>query len=93
MRSKKVIQSVLEKTKLPSVHISVTDKPATCIDSKFGGIFYLPHGENIPTCPEGEQIQFLAQINFSKMPHIEDFPEKDCFISFWIQMKHVLRKK
>lgn len=76
MRTKKIIQSALEETKLPSIHISVTDKPTNCIDSKFGGIFYLPQEESIPTCPEGEQMQFLAQINFAKMPHIEGFPEK-----------------
>lgn len=76
MRTKKVMQSALEETKLPSLYISVTDKPATCIDSKFGGIFYLPQEESIPTCSEGEQMQFLAQINFSKMPHIDGFPEK-----------------
>ena len=76
MRTKKVIQSALEETKLPSIHISVTDKPTTCIDSKFGGIFYLPQEESIPTCPEGEPMQFLAQINFSKMLQIDGFPKK-----------------
>lgn len=76
MRTKKIIQAALEETKLPSIHISVIDKPTTCIDSKFGGIFYLPQMESIPTCPEGEQMQFLAQINFAKMPHMEGFPKK-----------------
>ena len=76
MRTKKVIQSALEETELSSLHISVSDKPAGCTDSRFGGVFYLPHGESVPACPEGETMQFLAQINFAKIPHLDGFPEK-----------------
>ena len=75
MRTQKVIQNALESTRLSSLHLSAVQKPAVCIDSKFGGIFYLPEGENVPTCPEGEPMQFLAQINFAKMPRLEGFPQ------------------
>ena len=76
MRTEKKIQTALEETELPSVHIFATEKDTTCIDSKFGGIFYLPKGETVPVCPEGEPMQFVAQINFSKVPYIDGFPQK-----------------
>ena len=76
MRTKRIIQNALRSTCLPSVRLSAVQKPAVCIDSKFGGRFYLPKGENIPTCPEGEHMRFLAQINFGKMPHLEGFPRE-----------------
>ncbi len=74
MRTKKMIQNALKSTCLSSLRLSAVQKPTSCIDSKFGGIFYLPEGENIPSCPEGEPMQFLAQINFTQMPHLEGFP-------------------
>ena len=76
MRTKRIIQNALRSTCLPSVRLSAVQKLAVCIDSKFGGRFYLPKGENIPTCPEGEHMRFLAQINFGKMPHLEGFPRE-----------------
>lgn len=75
MRTKKLIQNALKNTGLSSLHLSAVQKSTTCIDSKFGGVFYLPEGESIPTCPEGEPMQFLAQINFAKMPHLDGFPQ------------------
>lgn len=74
MRTKKLIQNALKSTRLSSLHLSAVQKSATCIDSKFGGIFYLTEGESIPVCPEGEPMQFLAQINFAKMPRLDGFP-------------------
>ena len=74
MCTKKMIQNALKSTCLSSLRLSAVQKPTSCIDSKFGGIFYLPEGENIPSCPEGEPMQFLAQINFTQMPHLEGFP-------------------
>lgn len=76
MRTKKLISSVMCGTKLPSIHIAATKGQATCLDSRFGGIFYLPRGEKIPVCPEGEEMQFLAQINFAQIPTLKGFPRK-----------------
>lgn len=84
MRTKKKILEALKSTQLPSIHLSVIEeKPTTCIDSKFGGIYYLPKGSQIPTCPEGEPMQFLAQINLSQMPTLEGFP-KTGLLQFFI---------
>lgn len=74
MRTKQKMKDALKSTLLPSLHLSAVQKPAGCTDSKFGGIYYLPQGERIPLCPEGEPMRFLAQINFARMPHLEGFP-------------------
>lgn len=76
MRRKSVITMALANTKLPSIHITATQEAATCLDSKFGGICYLPKGEKIPICPEGEEMRFLAQINFAQIPRFKGFPQK-----------------
>lgn len=76
MHTKNKILEALKTTQLPSIHLSIkAENPTTCIDSKFGGVYYLPEGIQIPTCPEGEPMQFLAQINFSQMPTLEGFPQ------------------
>ena len=75
MRTKKKIQAALEVTQLPSIRLTAAQKSVTCVDSKFGGVFYLPQGEHVPTCPEGEPMQFLAQVNFSQMPPLKGFPQ------------------
>lgn len=66
----------MRDTKLPSIHIVATEEQATCLDSRFGGIFYLPKGEKIPVCPEGEEMQFIAQINLAQIPPLKGFPQK-----------------
>ena len=84
MRTKKKILEALKSTQLPSIHLSVMEeRPTTCIDSKFGGVYYLPKESQIPTCPEGEPMQFLAQINFSQMSTLEGFP-KTGLLQFFI---------
>lgn len=76
MGNKQKITALLQDTLLPSVHIDVIPQDTTCLESKFGGIFYLPQGEQIPVCPEGEQMQFLAQINFAELPPLPGFPRE-----------------
>lgn len=42
--------------------------------SKFGGLPYLPKGIDYPTNSKGEYLYLLAQINFSEVPNLENFP-------------------
>lgn len=71
MPSKKQIIEALADTKRPCVRITPqTNKMPAPTDSKFGGDYYLPDGVEAP------DMEFLAQINFSQVPHLEDFPEK-----------------
>jgi uncharacterized protein YwqG len=52
-------------------------------NSKFGGQPYLPKDIPFPTTPEGEELFFLAQINFAEMPPLAPFPEKG-IVQFYI---------
>ena len=77
MKNKDLIIKALEKTLLPTLRITaVSDESATYMNSKFGGDFYLQEGEQIPVCPEGEQMDFLAQINFAETESLEGFPSQ-----------------
>lgn len=52
----------------------------TVFDSKLGGVPYMPKEFEYPKgksgAYEGRPLRLLAQLNFEKLPHIEDFPEK-----------------
>lgn len=52
----------------------------TVFDSKLGGVPYMPKKFEYPKGKsgtyEGRPLRLLAQLNFEKLPHIEDFPEK-----------------
>ncbi len=43
--------------------------------SKFGGLPYLPKEIDYPTNSKGEYLYLLAQINFSEVPNLKNFPE------------------
>lgn len=42
--------------------------------SKFGGLPYLPKSINYPKNAKGEYLYLLAQINFSEVPNLKNFP-------------------
>lgn len=75
MKTKKFIEKAMSSTVLQSIHIAAAQDAGSCLDSKFGGVFYLPQGQTIPVSTEGEEMQFLAQINFSQIPPLEGFPQ------------------
>lgn len=41
--------------------------------SKFGGLPYWTRGEDYPKAQDGANLYLLAQINFSEVPHIDDY--------------------
>ncbi|MDE7303863.1 MAG: DUF1963 domain-containing protein [Oscillospiraceae bacterium] len=49
-------------------------------ESKLGGVPYMPLGFEYPKGKggifEGRPLRLLAQLNFEKLPHIENFPQK-----------------
>lgn len=76
-RCKKMVLEQLEDTLLPSLKLKADpNKETDCLDSKFGGIFYLPQGESIPLGVKGTPMEFLVQLNFSKLNAPEGFPKK-----------------
>lgn len=71
MPTKKQIIEALADTKRPCVRITPQpNKTPAPTDSKFGGDYYLPAGAEAP------DMEFLAQVNFAQIPHLEGFPEK-----------------
>lgn len=57
--------------------------PAHLWQSKIGGIPYLPKSVAYPTAPDGRELFFLLQLNFSEMPALAPFPEKG-ILQFYI---------
>ncbi|MBC1488160.1 DUF1963 domain-containing protein [Listeria sp. FSL L7-1485] len=45
------------------------------LQSKAGGRGYLPKEQGYPLTEEGKPLSLLAQINFSEMPQMENYPE------------------
>ncbi len=85
MTTKEKIDKVLlevNKTLLPKPAVNLTPVrgKTTVFDTKLGGVPYMPKGFSYPTVKEGEfegkPLMFLAQLNFEKLPHLPDFPEK-----------------
>lgn len=59
---------------------SRSDRELSVFDSKLGGTPYMPADFEYPTGRsgifEGRSLRLLAQLNFEKLPHIENFPDK-----------------
>jgi uncharacterized protein YwqG len=67
----------IEATIKPYIEITLenNDKP-DWYQSKFGGLPYLPKNFEYPKTPTGEYLFLLAQINFSEVPSLENFPHQ-----------------
>lgn len=76
----KIFKELEKRSLIPTLEItakSVDNKHLSLISSKFGGYPYWPKGREYPVSKENEtKLVLLAQINFSELPHLEDFPEK-----------------
>ena len=66
-----------ETLSLPTALLSIGE-PVTpsVLGSYIGGQVFLPEGELWPTSSDGQKLTFLAQIDFSEMPNLPDFPER-----------------
>ena len=68
----------IEATIKPHVKIHLVPQQTQLWDSKIGGLPYFPQAkaDDYPCNSEGKPLQFLAQINFSQIPHLSDFPSQ-----------------
>ncbi len=77
-------RAALLETALPPVRILPKKRArADFWRSKLGGEPFWPNDRPVPTGSLGENLFFLAQINFSEMPPLENFPKKG-LLQFWI---------
>jgi uncharacterized protein YwqG len=73
-----------EKYLIPTVKLKLhPGLDATVFDSKLGGYPYLPLGSEFPKDSKGNYMCLLAQINFSEMPTLEDYPNQG-ILQFYI---------
>ncbi|MCQ2226565.1 MAG: DUF1963 domain-containing protein [Bacteroidales bacterium] len=83
----KRISEQIAPNPMVSLNIKKTTDDVSVFDSKIGGRPYLPKDFAYPCVGEGhfagEQLHFLAQINFAQMPNIEPFP-KEGILQFYI---------
>lgn len=76
----------IEKYKLDTIKILAHPhngkSKLTIQQSKFLGQPYIPKNQPYPTCLDGTPMIMLAQINFSEVPELEDFPQSGIFQLF-----------
>lgn len=73
----------LEASVLNAVNIFPQNRKSNFTDSKFSGFPYLPKSRNYPKDIDGNNMLFLAQINFSQFDTIEPFPTEG-ILQFYI---------
>lgn len=74
----------IEKSKLEYISIEAVPSASLGImQSKFAGPLYLPKGFNYPVDKDGRYMYPLAQINFSELPRLENYPGKG-ILEFYI---------
>lgn len=75
----------ISKSLLPSISLSLEKENLKIWESKFGGVPYLPKEYDYPIDSYGTPMVLLAQINFSEMPILKDFPTKG-ILQFYISL-------
>lgn len=71
-----IIDQIQAESRRPVCRIHLSQEPFAITDSHLGGTPYVPKGRQIPTDNDGNQLWLCAQINFSQIPQIENFPSE-----------------
>ncbi|MGN1223509.1 MAG: YwqG family protein, partial [Ruminococcus sp.] len=77
-----IVETLLQKSAIPCMQLELTDTTPSILESKVGGLGYVPHDGQIPTDSKGFQLRLLAQIDCSEVT-IPDFPHTG-LLQFWI---------
>lgn len=79
-----IASMVRDETQRPSIELLPTHDTPSITDTKIGGAFYVPPAMGTPRNKEtGEPLFLLAQLNFSQLPRLQDFPQ-DGLLQFFI---------
>ena len=81
---KKIVLDILEKNKIPTIKIEVSDDKPNLFQIKFWGLPYFPKDKEVPRDKENRQFTLLAQINIEELPENNIYPMKEGILQFWI---------
>lgn len=79
------LEDDIKKTNKPFVRVDTEHQPNDIglLESKFGGRPFFTSPDDYPKSSTGKDLIFLAQLNFSDIPHLDGFPE-DGLVQFFI---------
>lgn len=88
----KPFEAELEKFKIESIKVNAkplstenTNDPLSLTQSKFSGLPFLPLGNEYPKDNDGKYMPLIAQINFSEIPTLPQFPDSGILQLFFSQ--------
>lgn len=85
--AEKVLIEIKHQISKPCISLIFKDEETSVFNSKIAGEPFLPEGFIYPVDKSsGEPLVFLAQINFSELPHIKGFPANG-ILQFYIKDK------
>ncbi|WP_339262388.1 DUF1963 domain-containing protein [Lysinibacillus sp. FSL K6-3209] len=59
-----------------AIILQAVEESVTYTDSKLGGRPYCKLGDDFPVHSSGIPYMFIAQLNFAKLPKLEDYPQQ-----------------
>lgn len=85
--TERLIETIIQKTSTPFVKVKLTPGETGPLESKIGGMPYMPEGFEYPLDVteggNGRPLAFLAQLNFGEIPPLEGFP-REGILQFYI---------
>ena len=85
----RIAEDIQAKNQQPVCHLYFSREPFNITDSHLGGTPYLPHNQKYPIGDDGQTLWLCAQINFSQMPHMNEFPDEGILQIFLSEFNHV----
>ena len=74
--TKLVVDEFIKNTSIPSIVLKTERRKTGSYDSKLGGLPYMPKNFIYPCNSKGEPLKLLAQLNFSELPKLLNYPQK-----------------
>ncbi len=87
--AKKIKNELEEEYKEPVLRFRLEEGEAGILESKVGGVPYMPKGADWPNAPDGEPMVFLAQVNCAELEALPDFPQTG-LLQFFIAADDVM---